>query len=174
MTALLYGVVGSVYWLLGVEAISSAGGMGQHTAALFWTVIGAAGTIGIGAGVVFARLGLHMSHVLLFGSLALAVALLGVAPGAPPTVLTSALLYGPAFMAGSALLAVWSYEVFPDRPTTGFSATVLFLGLGTIVAPASAGAIADRHGLSSALLATAAVAAATLLVAPRRRVAAER
>lgn len=173
LTALSYGVVGSVYWLLAVEAISSAGGMGQHTAALFWTVIGAAGTIGLGTGVVFARLGLRTSHLLVFGSLALAVALLGVAPGALPAVLASAMLYGPAFMAGSALLAVWSYEVFPDRPTTGFSATVLFLGLGTIVAPAGVGALADQHGLRTALLMAAAVATATLLVAPRGRAGAE-
>lgn len=166
-TALSYGVVGSVYWLLAVEAVSSAGGMGGHTAPLFWTVIGAAGVLGVGTGVVFTRLGLRTSHVLLFGSLALAVALLGVAPGVLPAVLTSALLYGPAFMAGSALLAVWSYEVFPDRPTTGFSATVLFLGLGTIVAPASVGALADRHGLGAAFLVTAAVATATMLIAPR-------
>lgn len=173
-TALSYGVVGSVYWLLAVEAVSATGGMGRHTAPLFWTVIGAAGTLGVGTGVVFARLGLRTSHVLLFGSLALALALLGVAPGALPAVLTSALLYGPAFMAGSALLAVWSYDVFPDRPTTGFSATVLFLGLGTIVAPASVGALADRHGLDAAFLVTAAVATATMLIAPHGRVAAGR
>ncbi|WP_240760308.1 YbfB/YjiJ family MFS transporter [Phytoactinopolyspora endophytica] len=168
LTALSYGVVGSVYWLLAVEAISSAGGGGDAdgTAAAFWTVMGAAGTLGVFTGVVFTRLGLRRSHLLLFGLLAVASALLGAAPGSLVAVGLSAVLYGPSFMAGSALLAVWSYQIFPERPTTGFSATVFFLGIGTITGPAAAGALADHHGVGWAFLFAAAVALATGLLRP--------
>jgi predicted MFS family arabinose efflux permease len=168
LTAGAYGVVGSVYWLLAVEAISTAGESTGRTAALFWTLMGAAGTAAVATGVVFDRLGLPRSHVLLFTSMGIAVALLGLFPGMPLAVGLSAVLYGPSFMAGSALLAVWSYHVFPDHPTTGFSATVFFLGIGTLVGPATAGGAADRFGLSATFLMTAALAAFTTLIRPPR------
>ncbi|WP_174255905.1 MFS transporter [Phytoactinopolyspora mesophila] len=167
LTAAAYGVVGSVYWLFAVESISSAGQSGAHTGALFWTLMGTAGTAAVVTGVVFDRLGLRRSHILIFTSMAIAVALLGLMPGAAVPVGLSALLYGPSFMAGSALLAVWSYYVFPDRPTTGFSATVFCLGIGTLVGPATAGAAADQFGLSATFLMTATVAILTNLLRPR-------
>ena len=104
---------------------------------------------------------------MLFIALAVAIALLGVAPGMLVAVWMSALLYGPAFMAVSGLLAVWSYRVYPERPTTGFSATVFFLGIGTIIAPAIAGAIVDQYDLRTAFLLTAAVAIATVFARPK-------
>lgn len=168
LTALSYGVIGSVYWLLAVEAITSAGGSSSYTAAWFWTLTGAAGIAGILAGRWFSRWGLRSAHVVLFGSLAIALVLLAIAPGASVAVGMSAVLYGPPFMAGSALLAVWSYQVFPERPTTGLSATVGFLGIGAIAAPATVGAVADAYGIPAAFLLTAAVAGATALAtAPR-------
>lgn len=167
LTALSYGIVGSVYWLLAVEAVAAGGGMGQHTAAVFWTLMGAAGTVAIFSGPMFARLSLATVQRLLFIALAVAIALLGVAPGMLVAVWMSALLYGPAFMAVSGLLAVWSYRVYPERPTTGFSATVFFLGIGTIIAPAIAGAIVDQYDLRTAFLLTAAVAIATVFARPK-------
>ncbi|NED99090.1 YbfB/YjiJ family MFS transporter [Phytoactinopolyspora halotolerans] len=163
LTALSYGCTGSVYWLLAVDTITAAGvsGGGSRTAAVFWTITGVAGMTGVATGAVFARLGLRRSHVLIFSLLSVAAALLWAAPGTPLGVGLSAILYGPSFMAGSALLAVWSYQVFPERPTAGFSATVFFLGVGTIAGPATAGVLADRHGAQAALLAAAILAAAT-------------
>jgi hypothetical protein len=78
----------------------------------------------------------------------------------------SALLYGPAFMAVSAVLAVWSYQVFPARPAAGFSAVVFCLGLGTIAGPATLGAVATGFGLPAAFLLTAVLAAATTFARP--------
>jgi predicted MFS family arabinose efflux permease len=166
LTALSYGVIGSVYWLFAVEAIVQASGSGDRTAPLFWTLIGVSGTAAIWAGAVFARLGLARSHLLLFTCMAVATALLGMAPGSLAANAASALLYGPCFMAGSALLAVWSYQVFPEWPTTGLSATVFFLGLGTIAGPIASGILADHHGLGWTFLLTAALALTTNALAP--------
>ncbi|MEU5844743.1 hypothetical protein [Saccharopolyspora shandongensis] len=69
-------------------------------------------------------------------------------------------------MATSGLLAVWSYRVFPDQPSVGFSATVLFLGTGAIVGPALFGALADAWNLRAALMASAAIAVAALSQRP--------
>ncbi|MGP3926994.1 YbfB/YjiJ family MFS transporter, partial [Streptomyces sp. 8N616] len=173
LTALSYGLVGAVYWAFAVEAISreDAGG-GTPTAPLFWTLMGLAGTAGALTGYVIARYGLRRTHAWLFTGIAAAVALLGAAPGSLPAVALSAVLYGPCFMAGSGLLAVWSYHVFPEQPSTGFSVTVFFLGLGTVAGPAVLGACADRYGLRAAFLVTAAIAALTLLIRPPARAAA--
>ncbi|MPY59945.1 MFS transporter [Streptomyces spongiae] len=167
LTALSYGLVGAVYWAFAVELISGEAGRNAPTGALFWTVMGLAGTAGALTGSAIARHGLRRVHGLLFAGIAAAVALLGAAPGTPAAVMLSAVLYGPCFMAGSGLLAVWSYRVFPDRPSTGFSVTVLCLGVGTITGPAALGFFSDAYGLRAAFLATAAVAAMTLLVRPR-------
>ncbi|PSL06876.1 putative MFS family arabinose efflux permease [Haloactinopolyspora alba] len=166
VTAVSYGVVGAVYWLLAVEAVTAGAGTGGVVRAVFWTLMGVAGTAGVATGAVFVRFGLRWAHRALFAALAVAVALLGVLAHVPVAVGVSAVVYGPAFMAGSALLAVWSYRVFPERPTTGFSATVFFLGVGTVLGPAVVGGVAERYGVSVALLGTALVAASTLLVAP--------
>lgn len=169
LTALSYGLVGAVYWAFAVELISGeAGNAGGNapTSAVFWTVMGLAGTAGALTGSAIARHGLRRVHALIFGGIAAAVALLGAAPGTPAAVMLSAVLYGPCFMAGSGLLAVWSYRVFPDRPSAGFSVTVLCLGVGTVTGPAVMGFFSDVYGLRSAFLAAAAVAALTLLVRP--------
>ncbi|NGO41145.1 MFS transporter [Streptomyces ureilyticus] len=169
LTAVSYGLVGAVYWAYAIEAIAGATGSGSATAPVFWTLMGLAGTAGALTGHAITRYGLRRTHVWLFTGLAVAVALLGLAPGSLPAVAASAVLYGPCFMAGSALLAVWSYYTFPEQPSTGFTATILFVGLGTITGPATLGALADSHGLRSAFLVTAAVAATTLLVRPGSR-----
>ncbi|MDQ1051893.1 MFS transporter [Streptomyces sp. V4I2] len=168
LTAVIYGLVGAVYWSFAVEAITDAAGTGSATAPLFWSLMGAAGTAGALTGHAVARYGLHRVHTGLFSGIAVALALLGLAPGSPPAVALSALLYGPCFMAGSGILAVWSYRVFPERPSAGFSVTVFFLGLGTIAGPALLGAYAELHGLRAAFLLTAGAAALALACAPSR------
>jgi predicted MFS family arabinose efflux permease len=169
VTALSYGVIGAVYWTFAVDAVSRDLRDGDPTGPLFWTLMGVAGTAGVFTGVLIARLGLARLRVALFTAMAVAIALLGVAPGAIPAVAVSAVLYGPAFMATSGLLAVWSYQVFPEQPSTGFSSTVFFLGIGTIIGPAAIGAFAEVHGLGAGFLLTAGIAMLTLLARPGRR-----
>ncbi|WP_107081868.1 MFS transporter [Streptomyces sp. SBT349] len=164
VTALVYGLAGAVYWTFAIEAIDG----GAAVEPLFWTLMGAAGTAGVLTGHAIARFGARRVHAWLFAGIAVALALLGTAPDALPAVAGSALVYGPSFMAGSGLLAVWSYQVFPERPATGFTATVVFLGAGTVVGPAALGALADRFGLGAAFLATAGLALGALGARPGR------
>ncbi|MER5391089.1 MFS transporter [Saccharopolyspora sp. NPDC002686] len=161
-TALSYGLIGSVYWTFAAELVAA----GPTAAAVFWTLIGLAGIGGLAAGAVIERLGLRSTHALLFSMLAVAVVALGTAPGSFAAAGLSAVLYGPAFMAVSGLLAVWSYQLFPERPATGFSAVVLFLGIGTIIGPAALGVLADNAGLSTTFLVTAGISLLTLPIRP--------
>jgi predicted MFS family arabinose efflux permease len=162
LTALSYGMVGAVYWTFSVSAISQASPANPVVGPLFWTLIGIAGISAVGSGWAFAKLGLRRSHSLLLGGLAAATVLIAVAPWSWPAIGVSAIVYGAGFMATSGLLAVWSYHVFPDQPSVGFSATVLFLGIGAIVGPALFGTLADVWNLRAALMASAAIAVAAL------------
>ncbi|WP_375002285.1 MFS transporter [Aeromicrobium sp. CTD01-1L150] len=167
LTALAYGVIGSFYWNYATEVISATTTSAVAVPA-FWTLMGGAGLLGMLAGVVLSRLGLGRSSALLFSTLGLALALLGVLPGSIVAAGISATLYGPAFMVGASLLAVWSYQVFPGRPTAGFTATLLCLGAGTILGPATLGLLADHVGLRTAFLLTACLCLVTIAARPRR------
>lgn len=164
VSAFSYGIVGSVYWTFAVDLI--ADGTDDAAGPLFWTLIGVAGLGGLLTARALALLGLRRTHTLLFGALAVAVTVLGLAPGELVAIGLSALLYGPAFMAVAAVLTVWSYRVFPARPAAGFSAVVFCLGLGTIAGPATLGAFAAGYGLPAAFLLTAGLAAATIAARP--------
>lgn len=170
-TGLSYGLIGAVYWTFAVDAVSQGVTEGDRTGPLFATFLGLVGTAGIFTGVLIARCGMRGAQRGLFLAMASGIALLGVAPQAIAAVAASGLLFGPAFMAGSGLLAVWAYQVFPERPSAGFSATVFFVGIGTIVGPATLGAFADRYTLGAAFLLTAAIAVSTLLARPGRAAA---
>jgi predicted MFS family arabinose efflux permease len=161
VSAFSYGVVGSVYWTFAVDMIAD-----DTAGPLFWTLIGVAGLGGLLTDRALTLFGLRRTHALLFGALAAAVAVLALAPGELPAIGLSALLYGPAFMAVAAILTVWSYRVFPERPAAGFSAVVFCLGLGTIAGPVTLGAFAAGHGLPAAFLLTAGLAAATVVARP--------
>lgn len=165
-TALSYGVIGAVYWTFAESAISQAAPANTVVGAVFWTLLGIAGISAVGSGWVITKLGLRRSHSLLLGGLAIATALIAIAPSRWPAIGVSAIVYGVGFMATSGLLAVWSYRVFPDQPSTGLSVTVLFLGIGAIVGPALFGALADIWNLRAALTAAAVVAVATLSQRP--------
>ncbi|GGY97499.1 hypothetical protein GCM10010300_46860 [Streptomyces olivaceoviridis] len=124
VTAFVYGVIGAFYWAFALEAVSDAAGEDSPVAPLFWTLMGLAGLSGVFAGAFFLRLGLRLGQAALFLALSAAITLLGLAPDALGPVIASAVLYGPALMVTSSPLALWSYRVFPEQPSTGFSATV--------------------------------------------------
>ena len=169
LTALSYGITGSVYWLFAVQAVTDATSAGGSAPALLWTLIGLSGITGALTGRVIKRRGLRATHTLLLSVLTTAIALLAAAPGNHAAIALSGSLYGTTFMAISGLLAVWSYQVFPHHPATGFSGTVFFLGIGTIIGPAALGTVAATRGLPATLWATAAIAALTLPLRPNQQ-----
>lgn len=169
LTALFYGLAGAVYWSFAVETISGAVTTKIPVAPLFWTLMGLAGTVGVFTGKLISRWGVRTAHALLITSMSVSIALLGAAPGNLFCIAASAVLYGSSFMAISGLLAVWSYHVFPEQPATGFSATVFALGIGTIVGPATLGAIAEHYSLQLALLLTAVLLILTVATRPPAR-----
>jgi MFS family permease len=70
----------------------------------------------------------------------------------------------------SALLSLWSSAVFEERPSEGFTAALIFFGIGGIVGPAALGALGGAFGLQTAFLLAAALILLNLPIrAPKKR-----
>jgi MFS family permease len=82
-------------------------------------------------------------------------------------VAVSAVLFGTGVMFMSALLSIWSSDVFPESPSRGFSSALFVFGVGLTAGPASLGALAASFGLEVMFLVAAAVTALTALARPK-------
>lgn len=168
LTAASYGFVGAVYWTFAVTVVERSTRYGGAAPLVAWSVLGIAGTAAAFTGALVGRIGLRATHTVLFGSLAVAIALLGLAPGSLLAVGVSVVVFGATYMAGSGLLAMWTHRLVPTAPSKALSVTVFFLGIGSITGPVVLGAVADGYGLRSAFLLAAALTAATAIARPAR------
>ena len=71
--------------------------------------------------------------------------------------LISACIFGVGYMAGSAVLAVWTAELVPERAGAAFTACLVVGAVSSVAAPALAGAVIPGLGLGTVLVITAAV-----------------
>lgn len=165
VVAFCYGLVAAFFYTYAADLVQ-ASGLPPASGPLLWAAIGLAGTSGVVTGDLVERFGLRRVLATCLVLLGGATALLGAFPASWTIMMLSALIYGAAYMPVSALLVVWSSNVFPDQPSTGFSATVLSLAVGSIVGPALLGALAGQLGLSMAFLVTATLTWLTVLVRP--------
>jgi predicted MFS family arabinose efflux permease len=168
--AISFGFTGTVYWTYAVDLISEAGGFSPSAGPLLWTVVGVTGFVGVATGDVISRLGLRLSLVAALTALGVATGIIGLAPMFWVALGVSAALFGASFMVMSALLVTWTSTVFPEQPGTGFSATQVFLAVGTIIGPAIMGVVAGQIGMETAFIVTALLALVTVLVRPQEDV----
>ena len=170
VVALSFGVVNAIYWSFAVDLLSRSGefyGLSHQVAGpVFYAVLGVVGFAGLFTGDAVARFGLRRVLVAIQASLGISVGLLGLAPASLLAVGVSAVLFGIGVMTMSALLSVWSSAVFPEQPSTGFSATLFLFAVGNVAGPVAAGAFAGEFGLDTAFLITGVLALLTALVRP--------
>lgn len=169
--ALLVGVATSAYWTFAVDLIVTVGPGGDiaHATAgpIFWTVVGASGVVGAFAGDAVTRLGLKKAFVGTVIPLAASTALLAAMPTSWLAVLSSAVLFGAAFIAVTAVLGLWSINVFHDRPSAGFGATFFLLSAGQLIGPSAFALISGWLGLAAAFHVAAALMGTAILLRPR-------
>lgn len=163
--ALLVGVGASVYWTFAADFASRRAGGAAGPVLL--GVVGVSSLLGSYAGDALERVGgtraLRLSATGLAGSMCLLAAL----PGSWVAVVLSACAFGATYNLLLAVQAIWSSRVFASRPSTGLAAMLFMLGLGQIVGPVLAGALADGVGLAAAFLAGGAVIGLAGLLPPR-------
>jgi len=168
--AALASMTSGAYFAYAPEAAQAAG-LSVWIGAAMWGALGLSGAVVGGFGGEIAdRFALGPALVVTWLGMAFALASLLVIAGTPAGALASATLFGAAFTAGYAFVAMWSQEVFPDRPTTGFTATIVCIATGFSLGPVLYGVVATFADRPSALIAVAApaVLAAVLSVAPPR------
>lgn len=166
--ALSFGVISAFYFSFAVDLVVRSGGLPGGTAGpLFFAIVGAAGFVGLLTGDAVSRYGLGRVLVATLASLGIAASLLAVVPSFGPAVGVSAALFGAGVMLMSALLSLWSSTVFPERPSTGFSAILFVFGAGLTVGPASLGALAGPFGLRTGFVVSAAMIALTVAAKPK-------
>jgi predicted MFS family arabinose efflux permease len=171
--AALASMTAGAYFAYAPEAAQAAG-LQPWIGAVMWGALGlSGGVIGAFGGEIADRFALGPPLAVTWLGMALALASVLVIAGTPAGALASAALFGAAFTAGYAFVAMWSQEVFPERPTTGFTATIVCIAAGFSLGPVLYGVVATFAGrpLAPIVAAVPAVLAAVLSVAPpvRRR-----
>lgn len=164
--AFVYGLVSAFYWSFSVDFVERSGSLPTGAGPAFFIVLGVAGFLGLFAAELVNRLGVRRMLSSIFGTFGVAAFLLGAFPGALPAVVSSAALYGANVMVMSALLAMWSSAIFPEQPATGFSVTLFFFGVGSILGPALLGLLAGAFGIGSAFLVSAVLALLATRIKP--------
>lgn len=108
-------------------------------------------------GALAQRLGSVRVAALCLATVGAALALLGLADGSVAATAASACIFGMGYMTGSAVLAVWTAELVPERAGAAFTACLVVGALSSVAAPALAGAVIPALGLGPLLVVTAAV-----------------
>ncbi|MGY1710170.1 MFS transporter [Geodermatophilus sp. SYSU D00758] len=161
-----FGLTSTVYWTYAVDRVAGAPDLPDAAAPVFWVLVGGSGIVGTATGHLVATGGLRRTLVAASVALGLASALL-VLPPSWTLLAASAVLFGSSFMVLSALLVIWSGEVFPERPATGFSAALCALALGAIAGLPLLGGYAEARGLPLMFAVNAALVVPVLLLRPR-------
>ena len=161
-----FGLTSTVYWTYAVDRLAGAPDLPDAAVPVFWVLVGGSGILGTTTGYLVATGGVRRTLVATSVALGLASALL-VLPPSWPLLAASALLFGSSFMVLSALLVIWSGEVFPERPATGFSAALSALALGAIAGLPLLGGFAEARGLPLMFAVNTALVIPMLLLRPR-------
>ena len=144
------------------------GSLPEWAVPALYIAIGLTGVVGVATGTAAQRVGSTRVAALCLVVVAGALVLLGLASESLAAVAISACIFGVGYMAGSAVLAVWTAELVPERAGAAFTACLVVGAVSSVAAPAVAGAVIPGLGLGTVLVITAAVSLASgvLLMRP--------
>ena len=124
---------------------------------VIYVLIGASGLVALTTGAMAGRWGSTRVATMCLVIVALALVLLGLAGDSLAATVISACVFGVGYMTGSAVLAVWTAELVPDRAGAAFTGCLVVGAVSSVVAPAIAGTVIPTVGLGTLLLISAAV-----------------
>jgi len=166
-SALVFGVITSVYWTYAVELLRSLGSR-PRDAMLFWIVLGSAGIFGSFAGELARKIGLLWAYRTLVMIVGLSVAALPFVATSRTGIILSGGIFGIGFIVATALYGIWSMRIFTQAPSIGFGATFFLISLGQGIGPVLAGYISLLAGEVTLFLGAGLVCAALAALAPKR------
>jgi len=154
--AVVYFAAVVVYFTYAADVLDR-GALPPAAVPVLYAVLGVSGVVAVATGAFARRGGSARVAALCLVTVGAALGLLAVGSESLVVTAVSACLFGAGYMTGSAVLAVWTAEVVPDRAGTAFTACLVVGALSSVAAPALAGTAVPRLGLVPLLLVTAAV-----------------
>ncbi|WP_416063276.1 MFS transporter [Rhodococcus indonesiensis] len=154
--SVVYFAVVVVYFTYAADVLDS-GTLPAAAVPALYAAVGLTGMVGVATGTLAQRLGSVRVAALCLATVGAALGLLGLSSGSVAATAASACIFGMGYMTGSAVLAVWTAELVPERAGAAFTACLVVGALSSVAAPALAGAAIPALGLGSLLVVTAAV-----------------
>jgi predicted MFS family arabinose efflux permease len=168
--AVVYYVGTTTFFTWAADALRRAG-LPAGAGGVLFVIVGLTGLVALGAGGTATRWGPHRLAAVCLVSVAVALTALGLGAGSWVVALGAAVVFGPGYMTGAAVMAVWTAVLVPDRPGEALTVVVAVAATAAVVAPAVIGVLIGVIGLPAVLvgLAVLLVLVAAGLVAPTRR-----
>lgn len=160
-----------IYFTYAADLLGS-GALPAGAVPALYAAIGLCGVVGVATGTFAQRMGSSRVAGVCLGAVGVALALLGLASDSLAATAVSACIFGVGYMSGSAVLAIWTAELVPERAGEAFTACLVVGALSSVAAPALAGAMIPGLGLGLLLILTAVaslLSAITLVSRGRRR-----
>ncbi|HSO15730.1 MAG TPA: MFS transporter [Arthrobacter sp.] len=140
-----------IYFTYAADVLGS-GALPAGAVPAFYAGIGICGVVGVATGTLARRVGSSRIAGLCLGAVGVALAMLGLASDSLTATAVSACVFGAGYMAGSAVLAIWTAELVPERAGEAFTACLIVGALSSVAAPAVAGAMIPGLGLGPLLI----------------------
>lgn len=163
--AFCYGLIAAFYYTYAIDLIRQSG-FSSEWGAIFWSLVGVSGIIGVLGGDAVSRFGLRRCLTVCLTILGISIGGLGFSSGSGVLVVACALAFGASYMLVAAFLVVWSGNVFCESPATGFSAVLLSLAVGSILGPSLLGVLAGVLSLETAFWCAAALTVLSTILRP--------
>jgi predicted MFS family arabinose efflux permease len=157
VSAFLMGAASTAIWTFGATVMRNDLGFADGRVALAWSILGAAGIVGAGTGILTLRFGIGPVHRVAL--LVMALALIGLAAAALAPIMAFAVmgLFGVAYIVSSGAFLLWGIALFTDRPDFGLGLPFLMIALGQTAGAPLFGTVWDAAGSGTALFSFAAV-----------------
>lgn len=143
-----------IYFTYAADVLDS-GALPAGAVPALYAAIGLCGVVGVATGTFAQRMGSSRVAGVCLGAVGVALALLGLASDSLTATAVSACIFGVGYMSGSAVLAIWTAELVPERAGEAFTACLIVGALSSVAAPALAGAMIPGLGLGPLLILTA-------------------
>ncbi|GEO97023.1 MFS transporter [Kocuria turfanensis] len=154
--SVVYFAVVVIYFTYAADALDS-GALPATAVPALYAAIGLTGMVGVATGALAQSMGSLRVAALSLVTVSAALSLLGLASDSLTATMAWACIFGVGYMTGSAVLAVWTAELVPDRAVAAFTACLVVGAISSVAAPAIAGAVIPGLGLRALLVLTAAV-----------------
>ena len=143
-----------IYFTYAADVLGS-GALPAGAVPALYAAIGLCGLVGVATGTFAQRIGSSRVAGMSLGAVGVALALLGLASDSLTATAVSACIFGVGYMSGSAVLAIWTAELVPERAGEAFTACLIVGALSSVAAPALAGMMIPGLGLGPLLILTA-------------------